>query len=312
MVGVAQMVMCEFTSMHLKAPPAQLSYHRTYLSSFFRYWRFWNDIPLFNWDPDNFNDFHVGFTVDSRLASCDKVHVYIHQINKGWDIVMDDLQITAVSTEAPSVMVTAAPTDDTPDVTNAPTSQPTSMPTVATVTNCPDVGAGSVTISPGPVMLGKSNNLCILTKAVAGTDGSLSNIAPVARSYDGSAWEKSAGEFATQLFQGTDEFGDYSAGTQMILPVLGSGEQYYLTSYSYSISQEDSVARLLESATFGTTATELAAWDKGDVTKSSVSAWIQEQIDMPLTSHREFFRRRVNPRVSDKYCLFLLPLPPAT
>ena len=95
---------------------------------------------------------------------------------------MDDLNINAASTEPPSFMVTALPTDNTPDVTNAPTSQPTSMPTVTTVTNCPDVGAGSVTIAAGPVMLGKSNDLCILTKAGAGADGSLSSIAPVARS----------------------------------------------------------------------------------------------------------------------------------
>ena len=251
---------------------------------------------MFEWNPAGFNDFKVGFEVDDRLASCKTVHVYIHQVNKLWDIVMDDLQISAPDTEAPSLMVTAAPTDDTPDVTNAPTSPPTSMPTVAAVTNCPDVGSSPITVSAGPIMLGKSNNLCILTKAVASTDGSLSNVAPVARSYDGNAWEKSAGEFATQLFQGS-EFGDYAAGTQMILPALGAGEQYYLTSYSHSISQEDSVARLLETATFGSTATELAAWDKGDVTEATVSEWIQEQIEKPMTSHREYFRRRVNPRL---------------
>jgi hypothetical protein len=144
-------------------------------------------------------------------------------------------------------------------------------------------------------MLGKSDSLCILTRAVEGADGSLSNIAPVARSYDGRAWEPSAGGFATQLLRDTD-FGDYSAGTQINLPELAAGEKYFLTSYSHSISQEDEVARLLESATFGTTAEDLATWDKGAVTTETVSEWIHDQINKPMTSHREFFRRRVNPR----------------
>jgi hypothetical protein len=67
------------------------------------------------------------------------------------------------------------------------------------------------------------------------------------------------------------------------------------------MSHEDEVARLLETATFGTTAADLAVWDKGAVTIDTVSEWIQEQISSPMTSHREFFRRRVNPRVSSSF-----------
>lgn len=263
---------------------------------FIRYWRFFNTIPLFEWDPDAFNDFRVGFVVDARLASCKSVHVYIHQINPEWDIVMDDVHISTVTTEEPTITPTFAPTEDIPEVSDSPSSSPTSMPTVGTATDCPDVGAGSVAISAGPVMLSRSDTLCVLTKAIEGADG-ISNVAPVARSYDGRAWEPSAGGFATELLQDT-VFGDYSHGTQVNLPELAAGEKYFLTSYSYDVNQEDAVARLLETATFGTTAEDLAAWNKGDVTTDSVSEWIHEQIDLPMTSHREFFRRRVNPRVS--------------
>jgi hypothetical protein len=272
----------------------------TPLLKILRYWRFFNTIPLFEWNPNSFNHFRVGFAVDERLASCGTVHVYIHQINKDWDIVMDDVQISSVSTQEPSLTPTFAPSEFTPDVTDSPTSRPTSMPTVATVTDCPDVSEGPVSVSAGPVMLTKSETLCILTKAVESADGSLSNIAPVARSYDGRAWEPSAGGLATDLLQNV-AFGDYSAGTQINLPDLAAGEQYFLTSYSYSMSHEDEVARLLETATFGTTAADLAAWDKGAVTIDTVSEWIQEQISSPMTSHREFFRRRVNPRVSSSF-----------
>eukprot|EP00804_Cyclotella_cryptica_P014145 CCRYP_005584-RA/>CCRYP_005584-RA protein AED:0.03 eAED:0.03 QI:259/1/1/1/0.94/0.9/20/117/3951 len=259
------------------------------------YWRLWNDLPFFEWNPNNFNDFHVGFVVDDRLASCQTIHVYIHQVNQGWDIIMDDIHISTVNTPAPSFMSTPSPTEETADSTSTPTSKPTFMPTVATVTICPDVGSDSLTVSPGPVMLSKSDALCILTKAVKDVDGSLSNIAPVARSYDGRAWEPSSGEFATQLLQGI-QFGDFSAGTQIDLPELAAGEQYYLTSYSYNSSQRDAIARFLETTTFGTTTRDLAAWDKGPVTKDTVAEWIHEQISMPMTSHREYFRQRVNPR----------------
>lgn len=261
-----------------------------------RYWRLWNNIAFFEWNPNNFNDFRVGFVVDDRLASCNTVHVYIHQINDGWDIVMDEMHITTVGTLTPSFISTPAPTDDTSNVTSTPTSKTTLMPTVATVTKCPKVGFGSLTISPGPIMLGKSNSLCILTKAIEEFDGSLAKVAPVARSYDGRAWERSPGEFATHLFQGV-VFGYYTKGTQINLPELAAGERYYLTSYSYAMSHNDTLARLLETATFGTTVADLAAWARGNLTKDTVSEWIHEQINMPITSHREYFRLRVNPRV---------------
>lgn len=264
-------------------------------SILFRYWRFWNDIPYFEWNPDSFNDFKAGFVVDDRLASCRFVHVYMHEVNNEWDIVLDDVHITAGNTLAPSMISTSAPTDNIPDPTSSPSTRPTSLPTVVSVTDCPDIGDPPKSISFGPVMLRRSESLCVLTKAVEEEDGSLSYAAPVARSYDGRAWEPSAGEFATQLLHNI-EFGDYSRGTQINLPQLEEGEQYYLTSYSYSIGLEDSVARLLETSTFGTRAQDLSAWDKGAVTNSTAAEWIKEQISKPMTSHREFFRRRVNPR----------------
>lgn len=272
-----------------------------------RYWRLWNDIPFSAWNPTDFNDFHVGFVVDDRLASCNAVYVYIHQVNPGWDIIMDSMHISSVDTPAPSFMSTPSPTDDTAGGTSMPTSKPTYMPTVATVTKCPDVGSDSLTISAGPVMLGRSEALCILTKAIQGFDGSLSQIAPVARSYDGRPWEPSAGEFARHLLQGVG-FGNYDIGTQIILPVLAADEQYYLTSYSYDISKKDSVARLLETATFGTTNKDLAAWGERTVTTESVTEWIREQIKKPMTSHREFFRQRVNPRVRVLIHVFVMSL----
>lgn len=149
-------------------------------------------------------------------------------------------------------------------------------------------------------MLARSSALCILTKAVtANATGKLSNIAPVALSYDGRAWEKAAGEFAMKLLYGQD-FSDYSdSGSQITLPGLNDSERYYLTSYNHTTSQTDMVARLLETATFGTRAQDIASF--GILTATTVKQWLVDQMNMNLTSHRQYFRKRANPRVR-KHC----------
>lgn len=151
-------------------------------------------------------------------------------------------------------------------------------------------------------MLARSSSLCILTKAViANATGKLSNIAPVALSYDGRAWEKAAGEFAMKLLYGQD-FGDYSdSGSQITLPGLNDSGKYYLTSYNHTISQADMVARLLETATFGTTARDIASF--GTLTATTAKQWVVDQMNMNLTSHRQYFRKRANPRVRKHCCI---------
>ena len=169
----------------------------------------------------------------------------------------------------------------------------------STITPCPINESTPTEIPSGPVMLVRSSSLCVLTKAIPdANDGTLTRISPVALSYDGQAWEVAAGEFATTLLYGRG-FGDDANGSHITLPHLYDDEKYYLTSYSHDISDVDKVARLLETATFGTTAQDLASWDKGSLTTATVKQWIEEQMSMPMTSHREYFRRRTNPRVSE-------------
>jgi hypothetical protein len=150
-------------------------------------------------------------------------------------------------------------------------------------------------------MLALSSSLCVLTKAIADPNGTLSDIVPVALSYDGRAWEKAAGEFAMRLFYG-QEIGDYSGGSQLNLPGLNDTGKYYLTSYSHSVSEADKVARLLETATFGTTAQDLSSF--GTLTEATAKAWIVDQMNMNPTSHRQYFRERANPRVCKWASLF--------
>jgi uncharacterized protein (DUF1501 family)/uncharacterized protein (DUF1800 family) len=267
-------------------------------------WRFWNALDDISWDPNNYNDFGATMVVNEQLASCGEVYLYVHYVNRDYDIVVDDLQISKYQTEAPTKAPTPPPTDSVildNEETTAPTTSPTSSPTVSVALSCPDEELSPTEVPSGPVMLVRSNALCILTKAIPdANDGSLSSIAPVALSYDGNDWEAAAGDFAMTLLHGQD-FGHYGEGSQIFLPVLDDGVKYYLTSYSHTMGDVDQVAKLLEAATFGPTAANLQAWNdsKGSFTKENAKLWIQEQMALPKTSHRAFFRRRVNQRFTN-------------
>ena len=264
------------------------------------WWRFWNNLPDVEWDPDSFNDFQsTTFTVSEELATCDYVYAYVHYVDPAYDVVVDDLQISLYATAPPTPGPTPGAKEEVIE-SESPTSSPTSRPTVSAITPCP-VTESTPSVTPaGPVMLARSDSLCILTKAV-NTNGTLSNIAPVALSYDGEGWEAAAGEFATTLLSG-QVFGNYAVGSHITLPELGANEKYYLTTYSHSVSETDEVARLLETATFGTTPEDLATWNSTTggrrLTATTAKQWVEKEMAIPMTSHREFFRKRANPRVS--------------
>jgi hypothetical protein len=265
------------------------------------YWRFYNALggDDLAWDPDAYNNYQAAFTVNDELATCKDFWVYIHEVNYEYSLVLDDLQIESLQTEAPTIAPTHGSTAAaTEGASESPTGSPTTRPTVAAVTSCPADDSSPTEIPSGPVMLARSSSLCVLTKAIPDAEGNLTSIAPVALSYDGGDWENAAGDFATALLRG-QEFKGYASGSHITLPALGTDEKYYLTSYSHAASETDKLARLLESATFGTTAGDLQSWNKGPVTTATAKAWIQEQIDLPVTSHRAFFRQRSNGRLTN-------------
>ena len=143
------------------------------------------------------------------------------------------------------------------------------MPTVSTITSCPSAFYVSTEVPSGPVMLALSSSLCVLTKAIADPNGTLSDVVPVALSYDGRGWEKAAGESAMRLFYGK-EIGDYSEGSQLNLPNLNDTGKYYLMSYSHSVSEADKVARLLEIAWMVT----VTAGDSSGAAGGPIRWWI--------------------------------------
>ncbi len=83
-------------------------------------------------------------------------------------------------------------------------------------------------------MLAKSDGLCLLIKSEVGSDGALSRLAPVARSFDGLPWTRYGGEFAVNLLKDWD-FDHHSVGSQITLPDLNENEKYFLKSYNHSL-----------------------------------------------------------------------------
>ena len=184
----------------------------------------------------------------------------------------------------------------------------------ATSLDCPAAGqqvdvnldfGGILTVTPSA-----TGTLCTLTEVRTTSDGSEDGqVIPVARSYGGHILESSAGDLATSIFKDTDGQPDClpdGSSCQLLLPPLADPAtyRYALTSYEYSPSRRDRIARSLSRLTYGATPTDLNLHDKAEVDSDSeayLAAYIQEQMDeeiTPMTSHREYFRKRTNPKVT--------------
>lgn len=225
---------------------------------------------------------------------------YVHV---GRALLVDNIQITQRTTSAPTPSPTFSPTKSK---NTGPTSQPTKKtdaPTTTNVLSCPSVGDNPIFIPSGSVMLQPATNLtlCTLTKVVTSSETGDSFSIPIARSYDGNSWEKAAGEYAASFFVNQGIL-CYESGCQINLPHLDSGSQFNLASYSYSLSKSDEAARFLETATFGITQSQLDAFENSSNNiQDDIIGWVSNQMNAsitPMTSHREFWRKRLTGRVS--------------
>lgn len=156
--------------------------------------------------------------------------------------------------------------------------------------NCPLSGSLSIGSGGGFVKLAVSNDkLCTLTIAMA--DGF---IRPVARSYSG-FWEASSGDFASL------QFSCHGDGFCLVklddIATERSLVQYQLTSYDTpNYTPDDVASRFLEQATFGPTRTDInTLLSSGTNLQLAFANWVQDQQqNVPISSHREFFRKHAN------------------
>lgn len=116
-----------------------------------------------------------------------------------------------------------------------------------------------------------------------------------------------------------DGDGDGQTQTQCRLPIPSTNNdddrhefvvETYVSEEADDVSNEQRAARFLITATFGPTPAELqgltTSLDSTSTTTGAAAAaagqnafhqWITDQIELPLTSHRAYYRRRANPRV---------------
>ncbi|KAI2512165.1 Protein of unknown function (DUF1501) [Fragilaria crotonensis] len=155
---------------------------------------------------------------------------------------------------------------------------------------CPSFEGSFDIYTSGLVEVSNSNqnSLCTITEITKD-----SFLKPVARSYNGMNWEASPGDYsAVAIACGA------SGSCNVSLPLLPAGSRFQITTFkppSYTVSDE--VARFLEQATFGPTLNDISLFTSSSILQLSFANWIKtQQASVPLTSHREYYRRRVNSR----------------
>jgi len=128
------------------------------------------------------------------------------------------------------------------------------------------------------------------------------HMAPVARSYDGKDWQRTAGAYAQDL-----EISCASAECILNIPALPNLKdgRFVLLPLENPLLHESaeyvaraSVSRFFQRNTFGPTLAMIDDWNYGAASMASeMASWVKNQINATvtsITSHREFFRKRVN------------------
>ena len=128
------------------------------------------------------------------------------------------------------------------------------------------------------------------------------NMAPVARSYAGKDWQRTAGAYAQDL-----EISCTSAECILKIPALPNLKdgRFVLLPLENPLLHESaeyvaraSVSRFFQRNTFGPTLAMIDGWNYGAASMASeMASWVKNQINATvtsITSHREFFRKRVN------------------
>ena len=152
------------------------------------------------------------------------------------------------------------------------------------------------------------NTLCMLFRVTAASEtadlstlsstSSLSdfNMVPVSRSYDGKNWQRVAGAYAQDL-----NIACSSGQCSLAIPTLPHLEvgKFVLMPFENSLETNDraSVSRFFQRTTFGPTLAMINSWNYSVDLLFEMSSWVKDQVDeaiSPITSHREFFRKRLN------------------
>jgi hypothetical protein len=145
------------------------------------------------------------------------------------------------------------------------------------------------------ILLGNSSPGILCTLLEVSTDPSSRaardlKIKPIGRSYNGGGWEPYHRLYSAANTVPLSCYDDSSSDCLIVLPPLKAGRKYILKSYEHSLlGPRDLAARFLEKTTFGATTSEI---DVFVASGRNPSLWIEKQLKLPITSHRQFFRER--------------------
>ena len=109
---------------------------------------------------------------------------------------------------------------------------------------------------------------------------------PTARSYDGHDWEWTQ-ESGAALGLECD------AGTCVVTNIPANSVHTVTLHTAPEVAAPEKASRFLVQATFGPTRATLQSFDASD---AGITSWIGRQMALPPTLHREYYRRRANPR----------------
>ena len=176
--------------------------------------------------------------------------------------------------------------------TSNPSSAPTNKPTnVGDPLECPsEPGTPVALTSGGTTSFARSSATSFCGIFIELESGGL---IPYARSYSGNDWEPSPGPKAASSFG----IGCSNTACTIDLPSPSSGNYVIMSKSTSTLSNEDKIARFLEMTTFGPKMAEIqssaASGSFGDVERAAA---VRDQMDLPKTSHREYFRHNSNPK----------------
>lgn len=176
---------------------------------------------------------------------------------------------------------------------------------------CPDPGLPAIPVdlpTGGTLEVAPSGpkSLCTLTEVFSDPSDPTKDVQviPIARSYDGRPWEAVAGFRSEAVFSSGPPYCT-STKCDILLPAEETNARFVLTSYDRgtAFGKRDEIARFLDQMTFGVKRSELDAEEAAYDEAENASAWraqfLQRQIMIPPTSHREWWRKRTSPKVSD-------------
>lgn len=175
--------------------------------------------------------------------------------------------------------------------------------------------SGSVPFSLSLSKTASQNVLCLLVRVSTRSDiadldaisssSKLSdyNIVPIARSYQGGDWQRSAGPYAQELELSCPESSSVCDLQIPILPQLPEG-RFVLMPFQYSVEDDRAlVSRFFHQTTFGPTMSMIDDWDySADSSSAEMAKWVKDQMDTsitPMTIHRQFLRERFNGQLEE-------------